>query len=116
VELWGPLTCNGPGTNSYYQIPGGQIIGYPRLDTLFINGATQARLFGEQAYGRACRPGPVDMTTFMKDPHWYVAVGGFGYTSGSITTSLVTKEPVLAYLTRSRFDILPGEQRSPFGH
>jgi hypothetical protein len=27
-----------------------------------------------------------------------VAVGGFGYTAGSITTSLVTKEPVLAYL------------------
>jgi hypothetical protein len=98
VQLWGPLTCNGPGTNSYYQIPAGHIIGYPQLGTLYVNGASQARLFGEQSHGKGVSPGSVAMTTFMKDPHWYVAVGGFGYTGGSISTSLVTKEPVLAYL------------------
>jgi hypothetical protein len=97
VQLWN-TTCSGPGADSYYQIPGGQIIGYPQLNTVYVNGVTQARLFGEQLYGKGISPGSVDMTAFMKDPHWYVAVGGFGYTSGSITTSLVTKEPVLAYL------------------
>jgi hypothetical protein len=97
VELWGPMTCNGPGTSSYYQIPGGQIIGYPRLNTVYINGATQAHLFGLQSYGEGVSPGSVDMTTFVKDPHWYVAVGAFGLNATNIT-NLVTKGPVLAYL------------------
>jgi hypothetical protein len=97
VQLWN-TTCSGPGVDSYYQIPGGQIIGYPQLNTLYVNGASQARLFGEQSYGKGVSPGSVDMTTFMKDPHWYVAVGGAGFSAGNITTTLATKEPVLAYL------------------
>jgi hypothetical protein len=103
VQLWGPLTCSGPQSlsscspncDSYYQIPGGTIIGYPRLNTLYVNGATQAHLFGEQLSGMS--PGTVSMTTLMKDPHWYVAVGGFGFSSANIDT-LATKGPVLAYL------------------
>jgi hypothetical protein len=97
VQLWN-TTCSGPGVDSYYQIPGGQIIGYPQLNTLYVNGASQARLFGEQSYGKGVSPGSVDMTTFMKDPHWYVAVGGSGFSAGNIATTLATKEPVLAYL------------------
>jgi hypothetical protein len=97
VQLWN-TTCSGPGTNSYYQIPGGQIIGYPQLNALYVNGASQARLFGEQSYGKGVSPGSVDMTTFMKDPHWYVAVGASGFSAGNIATTLATKEPVLAYL------------------
>jgi hypothetical protein len=97
VQLYN-TTCSGPGADSYYQIPGGPIIGYPQLNTLYVNGATQARLFGEKSYGKGVLPGSVDMTTFVKDPHWYVAVGGAGFSSGNITTSLATKEPVLAYL------------------
>jgi hypothetical protein len=97
VQLWN-TACNGPGADSYYQIPAGQIIGYPQLSALYVNGASQARLFGEQSYGKGVSPGSVNMTTFMKDPHWYVAVGGGGYSSGNIATSLATKEPVLAYL------------------
>jgi hypothetical protein len=109
VELWGPLTCNGPKTTlcstppcfadfyTYYQIPGGQIIGYPRLNTLYVNGATQAHLFGEQLSGKGVVPGSVNMATLAKDPHWYVAVGGAGFSSTNIT-NLATRGPVLAYL------------------
>jgi hypothetical protein len=71
------------GGPSKVQVPGGQIIGYPFTATsVLLNGATSARL---------------NSTNFSKDPHWYVAVGGDGFSAANITT-LATKTPVLAYV------------------
>jgi hypothetical protein len=79
--------CPNPPTFPYggstkVQVPGGEIIGYPVSTSVLLNGATAARL---------------NMTNFSKDPHWYVAVGGDGFSAGSITT-LATKTPVLGYV------------------
>jgi hypothetical protein len=53
-----------------------------------INGVTAARL---------------NMTNILKDPHWWVAVGGRGWTSASINPTpnpggLATKGPVIGYI------------------
>jgi hypothetical protein len=71
--------CTGTGTS---QVNDGAIYGYPFAGTFFLNGATGARL---------------NVSNFSHDPHWYVAVGGVGWSSSNIAT-LATKGPVIAYI------------------
>jgi hypothetical protein len=64
------------------QLDGGAIFGYPAFGTLFLNGVTAAHL---------------NVSKFTRDPHWYVAVGGSGFSSTNIT-NLATRAPVIGYI------------------
>jgi hypothetical protein len=64
------------------QLNGGAIFGYPAFGTLFLNGVTSAHL---------------NVGKFARDPHWYVAVGGSGFSSTNIT-NLATRTPVIGYV------------------
>jgi hypothetical protein len=64
------------------QLSGGAIYGYPATGTLLLNGVTSARL---------------NTANFANDPHWYVAVGGSGFSAANIT-NLATRTPVIAYV------------------
>ena len=64
------------------QINGGAIFGYPAFGTLLLNGVTAAHL---------------NVGKFARDPHWYVAVGGSGFSSTNIT-NLATRAPVIGYV------------------
>jgi hypothetical protein len=102
-------TCGGPNTTTTtpVQSPGfglpnttgnqvlaGQIVGYPTTSSVLLNGATSARL---------------NVLNITKDPHWYVAVGGDGFSSGSVST-LASRQPVLGYvdaLTNAVIEYVP---------
>jgi hypothetical protein len=65
------------------QLVGGAIYGYPASGgAMLLNGVTAARL---------------NVANFASDPHWYVAVGGSGFSATNIT-NLATKTPVIGYL------------------
>jgi hypothetical protein len=64
------------------QLNGGAIFGYPSFGTLLLNGITAAHL---------------NVGKFATDPHWYVAVGGSGFSSTNIA-NLVTRTPVIGYV------------------
>jgi hypothetical protein len=64
------------------QLDGGAIFGYPASGTLFLNGVTSAHL---------------NIGNFARDPHWYVAVGGSGFSSTNIA-NLATRTPVIGYV------------------
>jgi len=102
-------TCGGPNTTTTTpvqspgfglpnttgnQVLGGQILGYPTTSNVLLNGATAARL---------------NVTNITKDPHWYVAVGGDGFSAGNVST-LASRQPVLGYvdaLTNSVIEYIP---------
>jgi hypothetical protein len=93
-------TCGGPSpgfslpATTGNQVLGGQIIGYPTISSVLLNGATTARL---------------NALNVTKDPHWYVAVGGDGFSSASIST-LASKTPVIGYvdsLTNAVIEYIP---------
>jgi hypothetical protein len=76
------------------QVLAGQIIGYPTTSSVLLNGATSARL---------------NVLNITKDPHWYVAVGGEGFSSGTVST-LASRQPVLGYvdaLTNAVVEYIP---------
>jgi hypothetical protein len=90
-------TCGGPNTTTTtpVQSPGfglpnttgnqvlaGEILGYPLTGSVLLNGATAARL---------------NVLNITKDPHWYVAVGGDGFSAGNVST-LASRQPVLGYV------------------
>jgi len=75
-------TVQKPDCPTMGQLDGGAIFGYPAFGTLFLNGVTSAHL---------------NVSKFASDPHWYVAVGGSGFSSTNIT-NLATKTPVIGYL------------------
>ncbi len=102
-------TCGGPNTTTItpVQSPGfglpnttgnqvlaGQVIGYPTTSSILLNGATSARL---------------NVLNIANDPHWYVAVGGEGFSSGNVST-LASRQPVIGYvdaLTNAVIEYIP---------
>jgi hypothetical protein len=82
-----------PGTTGN-QVLAGEILGYPVTSNVLLNGATAARL---------------NVLNITQDPHWYVAVGGDGFSSANVST-LASKQPVLAYvdaLTNAVIEYIP---------
>jgi hypothetical protein len=75
-------TVQKPDCPTMGQLDDGAIFGYPAFGTLFLNGVTAAHL---------------NVGNFVRDPHWYVAVGGSGFSSTNIT-DLATKAPVIGYV------------------
>jgi hypothetical protein len=89
TDCKGPLNTGGV-TFGGIQVPGGQIIGYPFANTLFVNGVTSVRLVGVEVQG-------FNDAAFGKDPHYYAAVGARFFSAANVT-NLASRTPVLAYI------------------
>jgi hypothetical protein len=77
-----PTTVQKPDCPTMGQRNGGAIFGYPAFGSLILNGVTAAHL---------------NVGKFTMDPHWYVAVGGSGFSSTNIA-NLATKTAVIGYV------------------